>query len=255
MRRREKFVIAAVLLSIGLLGVQYIPLEMRYLAVSVFVILTYLVSAWALADDLQRHELITIVPLPALYSASVGLFYFLLPANWVSRILLLIVFGVGMYALYLTSNIYSVAKSRSIQLLHAAHTIALYFTVIMSLFFLNTLFSLKLPFWANGALVFLSHFALSLLSLWSIKLEERISREVVAMSMMLSAVLAELAIAFSFMPLNVWHISLFLMSVLYIGLGIGHNFLRGRLFGNTLTEYSMVGGFVLLVFILLFPGK
>lgn len=255
MRRREKFVIAAILLSLGLLGVQYVPLEFRYWAVSLLALLSYLVSAWALSDDLQRYELITIVPFPALYAASVGLFYFLLPTNFLSRAIIMILFGGGMYAIFLISNIYSVAKGRSIQLVHAAHAIGLFISLVTSLLFLNTIFSLKLPFWLNGLLVGITHFPLIVQSLWSVLLETVVRKEVLKLAGVLTTILVELGIIFSLYPFSVWHSALFIMAVLYIGLGVLHNYLRGRLFSNTLTEYSLVGLLVSVVFLLLFPGK
>ena len=77
MRRREKFVLAAAFLSIGLLAVQYTILEWRYYAIVGLMIITYFVSAWALRDDLQRHEWLTVLPFPVIYTAAVALFYFL----------------------------------------------------------------------------------------------------------------------------------------------------------------------------------
>lgn len=255
MRRREKFVIASSFLSLALFAVQYVPLEFRYLAVGVFSLITYLVSIWVLSDDLQRYELVTVLPFPALYSAAVGLFYFLLPTHFLSRAFILGLFGIGMYALYLTSNIFSVAKGRTIQLLHAAHAIGLFFTLVTSILFLNTIFSLRLHFWFNALLVGLTHFPLILLSLWSINLQPRVERNLLALSSILTIVLAEAAAIFSFYPMSVWHISLFIMSFLYIGLGIFHSYLKGRLFTNTIGEYSMLAIFVGVTFVLLFPGK
>jgi len=179
MRRREKFVIASVLLSLGLLGVQYVSLEARYWAIGLFLIVSYFTSAWALADDLQTHEWLTVVPFPALYAGSVSWFYFLLPEGITSKFVLLAVFGVGMYALFLTSNIYSVAKGRTIQLLHAAHAIVFVcFTLVTSLLFTNTIFGLRLPFYLNGLFSGLVHFPLILMSLWSVSLEDHISGEI-----------------------------------------------------------------------------
>ena len=80
MRRREKFVIAAALLGLGLFLVQFISLEYRYWAILLFSFVSYLISAWALAEDLQKFEWITILPFPTLYAGGVSLFYFLLPA-------------------------------------------------------------------------------------------------------------------------------------------------------------------------------
>ena len=255
MRRREKFVIAAFFLSLCLLVVQYISLEWRYLSVGVFVCFTYLVSNWVLSDDLQSHERITIVPFSALYAGAVGLFYFLLPSHFFSRILILVMFGIGMYALFLTSNIYSVAKGRTIQLLHAAHAIGLLFTLLTSLLFANSLFSLKLPFYWNAVGTAVTHFPLIMMSLWSVKLESKIKREVWSLTTLLTVVLVEVTILLSLMPQTVWYQALFVMSFLYLGISVLRSYLDERLFRSAVTEYSLVAVFVLLLYILVFPTK
>jgi len=186
MRRREKFVITATLLTLGLVAVQLLSLEVRYLAVAVFMVLSYLLSGWALSDDLQRFELLAIVPFPALFAGAVSLFYFLLPTNLLSRVAILSLFGIGQYALLLTSNIYSVAKGRTIQLVHAAHAVAFIFTLLTSLLYTNTIFSLKLPFYANGSLIGLVHLPLIFMSLWSMNFEQRIERRVIGLSALMT---------------------------------------------------------------------
>lgn len=255
MRRREKFVIASVVLSIFLLFVQYTSLDWRYWVVGAFMVLTYFISSWTLSDDLQRHERLTIVPLPALYAGAVGLFYFLLPANILSRVFVLVLFGIGMYALFLTSNIYSVAKGRTIQLLHAAHAIGFLFTLLTSLLFANTIFSLKLPFYINGLLIGLTHFPLIFMSLWSVKLETHIKRELYMLTTLVTLLLLEFAVILSFIPHSVWYQALFVMSLLYLGVSILRSFLAERLFINAVTEYSLVGVFVFALFLLVFPTK
>lgn len=255
MRRREKFVIASFLLSLGLLAIQYVPLDWRYLGILLLFILSYLSSAWALSDDLHSHEWLTIVPFPALYASSVALFYFLLPEVLWSRLIVVIIFGIGCYGLFLTSNIFSVAKGRTIQLLYAAHAVALFFTMLTSLLFSNVIFSLRLPFYFNALLIFASHFPLVIMSLWSIELKTKISKELTFYSLTFSLLLAELATLFSFLPLQIWSQALFIMSFLYVGLSLLQNLLKGRLFRNTINEYNLVAFLMLFLFVILFPGK
>lgn len=256
MRRREKFVLASILLSLGLLSIQYVSLDWRYPFLLLFGIFTYLVSAWALSNDLQKVEWLTILPMPALYAGAVGSFYFLLPDNWLSRFFDLALFGVGMYALYLTANIYSVAKGRTIQLLRAAHAVGLLFTLLTSLLFLNTIFSSRLPFYFNGLLVGLVHFPLIFLFLWSVKLEPgEVDKRIIHIAVIFTLVMVELGMIFSFLPMTVWHIALFLMTFLYIILGILQAYLQDRLFQSTLMEYSGVGAFLALLFFVLLPWK
>jgi len=232
-----------------------VPLTWRYLGIAIFALFSYLVSAWALNDDLQVYEWLTIVPFPTLFATATALFYFLLPEGWSSRLILMGVFGIGVYALYLTSNILSVAKGRTIQLLYAAHAVGLFFTMFTSLLLTNTIFSLRLPFYWNAALIGLSHFMLVMMSLWSVNLEPKVNKEVFSLSAFFTLVLAEFALVFSFLPMQVWHVSLFMMSLVYVGLSLFQNLLRGRLFKNTIREYTLVGILMLILFVLMFPGK
>lgn len=255
MRRREKFVLAAVFLSFCLLVVQYMNLEWRYIALAGFAVITYFVTALVLREDLQKYEWLTIVPGPALYALSVGLFYFLLPSNIVTRMSILVMFGIGMYALFLTTNIYSVAKGRTIQLLHAAHAVELLFTLITSLLFTNTIFSLRLPFYFTAGLVGIVHLPIIFMSLWAVRLEKEVSKEVWALSLFLTILVAELAMVLTFIPFSIWYYALFIMSFLYIGLSVMRSHLMGRLFNQALTEYILVAAFVVVLFFGLLPWK
>lgn len=255
MRRREKFVLSTIVLSLALFAIQYVSLEWRYWAIGGLTALTYLVATWALSDDLQFHERLTIVPLPAMYAAAVSLFYFLLPSNIISQLIILILFGIGMYALFLTGNIFSVAKGRTIQLLYAAHTIGLFLTLLTSLLLTNTIFSLGLPFWGNGLLVGLTHFPLVFMSLWSVNLEDFIVKDVLIYALMISFFLMEFAVLLSLAPIPLWNASLFVTGLVYLILGILNSFLQGRLFKNTANEYSLVALLLALLFIVFFPWR
>lgn len=255
MRRREKFVITSILLSLGLLGVQFVNLDYRIWAVFLLGVVSYFLSAWALFEDLQPFEWLTILPFPVLYAVAVGFFYFLLPANIVSRFAVLALFGVGMYALFLTSNIFSVAKGKTIQLIHAAHAIGLLFTLLTSLLLTNTVYSLHLSFYVNGALLGLIHFPLILMSLWSVNLEQKIDKEVISLTILLTMIIMELGVGLSFYPISVWNLALLTMAVLYIGLGILQNYLRGILFSSAVREYSLVATLIGFIFLMLFPLK
>lgn len=255
MTKRRKFLLSSFLLSLGLLVTQYVAVDFKYVAVLGFFLVSYLVSAWALFDDLKGVEWFTIIPLPALYAASVALFYFLLPEGTLVRLFILSLFGFGMYALYLTGNIFSVAASRTIQLLRAAHAVGFLLTLLTLVLFFNTIFSLKFPFWWNGLLAVAASFPLVLSGVWSVKLEERLEKKLVWYSGILSLVVGEAAIAISFLPVTVWVASLFLATIIYVGLGILQHDLSERLFERTLQEYIGVGVFVLVATMLVTQWK
>ena len=215
MRKREKFLISSFLLSFGLLGTQYVPLDYRMLATALLFFVTYAVSAWALFEELHGIEWLTIVPFPALYATSVSVFYFLLPENLLSKVVVLVLFGIGMYATYLTSNIFSVAKFRTIQLLRAAHAIGFLMTLLISFFFTNTIFSFHWPFWATGIVVTLTSFPLALLSLWSIELQKKIEKPILFQAIVIAVLMGELAIGASLLPTTIWTSSLLLVGSFY----------------------------------------
>ncbi len=245
MTKRMKLVIAAVALSLGLLGIQSIEVDARYQAIGLLAGVAYGLSAWALFDDLKRMEWLTVLILPVLYPVAVALFYFLLPVRLLSRVMILSIFGIGMYALLLTENIFSVAAIRTIQLLRAAHAVGFLLTLLVAFFLWDTLFSFRLAPWWNALGVGITSLPLVLQGLWSVNLEEKISREVVNNSLGLSWGLMSLALMISFWPVTITIASLFLVTGLYVGLGLIQNRMSGRLFKKTVSEYLWVSGLVM----------
>ncbi len=246
MTKRQKFVVASLFLSLGLIAVQLVKLEIRYQAIAGLSLLAYLFSAWALRKDLNGIEWLTVLILPVFYTVASGLFYFLLPERWFSRFAVAGLFGVGFYALLLTENIFAVAAIRTIQLLRAAQTVGFLVSLITAFFLFDTIFSLKLHCYLNFFLVLFASFPLILQSLWSIKLEEKITTKVFFYTFFLSLILAETVLFLSFWPVTVVAGSLFLTTLLYVLLGIAQEHFKERLFQKTLKEYLWVGVIVFL---------
>lgn len=246
MSKRKRFVLVSLLLSLSLVGTQLVRVEFRYQAIVVFGGISFALSAWALSEGLKGVEWLTVLTLPVLYPVSVGLFYFLLPERLLTRLVILGVFGIGMYALLLTENIFSVAAIRTIQLLRAAHAVGFLLTLVTAFFLFDTIWSFRLPFYANGALVGLASLPLFLQGLWSYRLgEERIEKRTLQYALALVLGLGQIALALSFWPVTVPVGSLFLVTMVYVGLGISQYHFSSRLFHKTLYEYLGVGIIVL----------
>lgn len=246
MTRRQRFLLCAALLSLGLLAIQWVRIDYRYVAVFCLAIATYLISAFALFDDLKGVEWMTVLLLPTMYTVGVSLFYFLLPTHWLYRLAILFFYGLGLYALYLTENIYSVAASRTIQLLRAAHVVGFLLSLVTLVLLYNTIYSLRWPFWFNGLLVAGASFPVLLQSLWAVKLESKLSKHIWVMTIGLSLMLGQTAMILSLLPVTVWVASLFLATMVYVTIGLMQHTLEDRLFTRTIQEYLIVGVFVLL---------
>jgi hypothetical protein len=247
MDKRKRFILQSVILSLGLFAIQTIGINWRYLAIGGLEILAYFGTAWSLHEEIVKVSWLTAFPLPAFYTAAVSLFYFLLPSGVLTQLVIIILFGIGMYALLLTENIFLVAANRTIQLLRAAQAVGFLITLLTGFFIFNTVFSFKLAAWFNGGLIFLITPFLVLPSLWSVSLKKRLEKRIVNYTLVISLLLGQLSFLISCWPLTITTTSLVLVSYLYVVLGIVQNSLMGRLFKDVLKEYIRVAVIIILI--------
>src|SRR3989344_980673 len=186
MSKRTRMALTSAALTIGILAIQSVDVDNRYQSSGLLAGLAYGLSAWSFSEDFKGIGWLTVLVLPVLYPVSVALFYFLLPDRLLSRMMIMTIFGIGMYALLLTENIFNVAAIRTIQLLRAAHAVGFLLTLMVAFFLWDTIFSFRLYGWWNAILVLVSSFPLILQALWSVNLEEKLTAEVVYYSAALS---------------------------------------------------------------------
>jgi len=242
--KRQRFVVTSLFLSIGLLTIQLANIPQRYWAIIVLTLLTYFLSAWSLAEGLNGVEWLTVLVLPTFFTAGVGFFYFLMPARWLLRLPVVLLYGLGFYGLLLTENIFSVAAIRTIQLLRSAQAVGFLLTLATAFFLYDTVLAYRLDAWVNFILVSAISFPLILQALWYIKLEKGISRKVWFYSLSLALILGEVSLAFSFWPVSVTIGSLALVTTSYLVLGLVQHHLSERLFAKTIREYTFTGAII-----------
>lgn len=255
MRIRAKFVLVSIILAVIFMALPLSPLAWRPLAIAGFALVAYVLTAWALWESLDGIEWVTIVPLPALFGSAVAVFYFLLPSALLTRLLIVGIFGLGMYALLLASNIFTIARQRSIQLLRAAQAALFLFVLLASVMAYNTILSFGWQFFISSPLVGLTTFLLVLPFFWTIKLERQVSLVVRGLAVRTALTLIAATAALSFLPGELWPRSLLLMTVLYVWLGFGQAIIEERLFANTVREYLAVAIAVGLVFLAIMPWR
>ncbi len=245
--KRRKFILSSLLLTAGLTAVQLGLTTHRYEAIFFLALLTVPLTWWSLREALKGPIWLVSWILPMFFTAGVGLFYFLLPGSLLTAIPIFIIYLIGMYALFLSENIFSVAAIRTIQLFRSASAVGFLLTLITSFLLYDTVLSFRLSFYLNGLLVFLISFFLFLHGIWSVNLEEKISQSVIFYSLFISLGMGEIALILSFWPTAITLGSLFLTSLVYVSLGIMQAKLSDRLFRKTVNEYLIVGFLVLLV--------
>lgn len=247
LNKRQKIVITAVVLTIGLLSTQLVDFNLRFRFLAGLAILAYILSLWSLREGINMTKSIVLLILPTLFTFSVASFYFLLPVRWLTRLPVALMFGLTFYLLLLAQNVFNVASLRTIPLYRAASTASFLFTLLSAFFIYHVIFAFNLLFLWNGATVLLVSFLLILQVLWTITMEDRIGLSVWVQSFILSLVLGEFALSLSFWPAPTTIWSLLLASAMYILLGLTTQQLRGRLNKKAVWEYIFIGAAVFTV--------
>ncbi|PIU04027.1 hypothetical protein COT44_00070 [Candidatus Shapirobacteria bacterium CG08_land_8_20_14_0_20_39_18] len=249
MSKRQKFILTSAILSLGMFFVQEIDINFRYLVIFILSGLGIGLTFWSLAEALSGISWLTTVILPTLFTAGVGYFYFLLPQNLLARIVISILYAVGIYALLLTENIFSVAAIRTIQLFRAAQAVGFILTLFTFFLITDTIFSLGLNFYDNFFLVFLFSFPLFIQGLWSINLENHLSKKIIVYGLFLALAVAQIAVVLSFWPLTITIRAVGVTTLAYVLLGLIQAEFQERLFKQTIWEYSGIGLIILVILI------
>jgi|SRR3989344_4297700 len=240
LHKKQKFIVGVCLLSIGLFFVENIFGRSSIFFVVALAIATDLLLLWAIYRDIKENFTPQIFVLPFFYSLSFGLFYSLTPARLLTRILLTTLFALGIYALFRSQNIFSVAAIRTIALLGAARIVSFIITILSFMFLTNIIFSLHLNAVITGSLIAIVSFFLVNQSLWTITLQKAYSTHFL-WSFALSLCLSEIATVLWFWPTNPTIISIFLGGFFYTTVGLSQVWLDKRLFRGILWEYVWIG--------------
>ena len=154
-------------------------------------------------------------------------------------------FGLSFYLLLLSQNIFNVSSIRTIPLYRAASTANFLATVFSAFCLFSVIHALNLGFAWNGLAVALISFPLNLQVLWTIEMEERVTPYIIVQSLIISLVLAEMALIFSFWPteskIRAYAVAAVLTSAMYSLLGVTTHHLRDRLSPKIIREYLIFG--------------
>lgn len=246
--KREKFILMSVFLTVVLLATQTVSANLRYPVMGLLAASTLFLAVFSLWGELAGAKYFLLLLLPVYFIVGATLFYFLLPVRWLTRLPFALFFGVAVYLLMLTSNIYNVAAIRTIALLRAAHVVGLLFSITAVYFLSNVLFSFHLPFYLIGFGVFLICAPLYLVGLWSYELEEFVSKKVFKYTLIFSLVTVEIATVFAFWPILPTAGALAVATIMYVLLGVSQFEFQGRMKNRIVWEHLTVA---LVVFVIL----
>ncbi len=245
--KRQQFVGATIVLTVGLLLIQLVTGESRYPLVFLLSLGAAGLSALVFHRDLKGMEWLTILTLPTLFTTAVALFYFLLPVRWLTRLPVALLYGIGMYALLLTENIYTVAADRTIALLRAAHSVGFLLTLLTYFLLVQTVLAFRLIAPVQMLVIGVVSFVLVLQSVWSMELSETLSRRVWHLSIAIAVFLTQLVWVFSFVPTKTTLLALLFTTCFYSIVGASQQYLVEKLYKKTVIEFFAVAAIVFII--------
>jgi hypothetical protein len=247
--KRQKFVLAVCLLSLGLFFTEYQLTKWGLIVTLILPFFTVLFLLWAIYVDLKENKLYQVFILPFIYTFAFGYFYLLTPTSFFVRLFLTAIYAFGLYSLFLSQNIFIVSSSRTIQLLSGARIVSFVITVISYFFLTNIAFSFHVIIFPVILVIAIYTYLLIYHSLWTYTLQ-KYSQPLMVWVSALTACVIEIASLVWFWPSSPTVTALFLTGFFYAIIGLSHIWLEKRFFKGILWEYVWVGTIVFFVLLL-----
>lgn len=242
--KRQRIVITSFLLSISLYFFPFANEDTRLWLLLGIILASYVFSVWSIFRDVSGFEFLTLFTLPTFLAASFAGFIFQFEPENLTRLVLSVIFGVVMYIILLSENIFNVSAERNIPLIRAANTVSYLGTLFVSFVIFSLLFGLGLDFWLFAIIVVVIGVFLFTQYLWKIELEKTPSPRITINSLVSGVILGQIALSFSFWPLDPAKVGLTLTSVVYVLLGILQHHMKDDLKKSTVVEYLFVAAVV-----------
>ena len=245
--KRQKFIFMSAFLTVVLVATQTVPTDFRLETIGFLAAATIFLAIFCLWGELHGIKYFLLLLKPVYFVVGASLFYFLLPGRWLTRLPFAFLFGISVYLLMLTANIYNIAAIRTIALHRAARAVGMLFVLVCAFFLINVLLSLHLPFWIEVPLILSIVGPLYLVQMWSNELEEYISGKLFSYTLVFTLVTVQMATVFSFWPLAPINGALILITVMYVLLGLGQFAFNEQLKPRIVWEYTSVAIFVAII--------
>ncbi len=247
--KEQRFIFTSILLSLGFIGINFIDNSFRLfaiLALTFFTTILFIISLW---EGLGINSSLLSLILPPLFTLGVGIFWFLIPVSVFARLPVVLLFGVGIYFLARTENIFTVSVIKTIPLFRGARWVGFILTFLTAFFLYNAIISIKANILVTTFGVALISLFLFLQGLWvsSIEKKDLPPNKIFLYSALFTLGMTEISILLYFWPVTVVVGSIVLTIGVYLFLGLGQAQLEGRLFKQTVQEHLLVGLAVFLV--------
>ncbi|MBI2031816.1 MAG: hypothetical protein HYT08_04355 [Candidatus Levybacteria bacterium] len=250
--KRQKLIAGVLVLSLGLFISQNLLGKSGVYTVFSLAFLTDIILLLILYRDLKENFSPQLFILPFLFSLAFGLFYFLVPARFLTRLATTSLYALGLYSLFLSENIFIVSSIRTIALLTSARTVSFTITLLSYFFLSNVVLSLHFNIYIFIPFLLIYSFLLIIHSLWTHTLDKNVFANLYWV-LGLTVCLIEIGILVWFWPSTPTVLALFLTGIFYATVGISQVWIEKRLFKGVLWEYMWIAVVVFVTLLLFTP--
>lgn len=248
--RRVRFVISSASLTALLLMTTFFDFDQAKYFLPMLIFAAYAFTYFAILEGINKTELLLLFVMPVFFTVFAYFFYFLFPVRWLTRVPLIVIYGLSIYAILLTSNIFNVGVEKNIQLYRAAFSVNYLYQTFAVFLATEVLLSFRLPFYFIGIAIFCILYPLALQLLWSVRPQPVIERETLFYALILTFVVVQVTITYAFVPLRSTIYSLLVTATYYAIGGLLYHYLDDKLFKQTIREYVFVLVFVFAIILL-----
>lgn len=241
LNKRQRLVLSVFILSLSFFLLQFLDGVYLFISILILALLTDLFLFFVLRKDVKGTFFYPILVLPFFFSLSFPFFYTLVPDRLISQLIITVLYSFGLYALFLTQNIFAISGIRTINLLRSARIVSFVLTLLVLFFLFNFAFSLRQIYFITPVLTFIVSLFMSFESLWSYSLDKSQIKEIAFSALVISLAITQLSFVLAIWPVNAAIYSLFLTGIFYTYSGLVHTWLERRLFKGILWEYIWVG--------------
>jgi len=247
--KRIRFVISSVFLALLMLVSTFFFFDKASIFIPILIVASYGASLFALFEGIEKIEWYMLFLMPVLLSVAMYLFYFLFPVRWITRIPFILIYGISIYAMLLSSNIFNVGVEKNLQLYRAGFSVNYFIQTMVFFIFGNVIASFHWGFIANAMVFGLLSGAMSLQLYWSIRLDMHLRKEVLNHAWFTALLVSEGSLFLSFIPLQESIFALVLAVLYYCIAGLTHLHLDDRLFKHSVREYATI---LIVILVILF---
>lgn len=248
--KRQRFVISTLILTFLILMSSFLTFNQIKYFVFIIAGMVYFLTFFSILEGIKKFEWLMLFILPVYFTTAFVLFYFLLPVRWLTRLPFIIIYGISIYAILLSSNIFNVGVEKSLQLFRAAFSVNYLFLTLTLFLMFNLILSFQLNFFINFVLIFLFTLPINLQFLWSINPKIIIESAIIKYALLIALIIAEIGLVFSFVPIKSTLLAIFLTACFYGLVGLFQAYIEERLFRERIREYIFVFIFVFIITIL-----